>query len=77
MNTIEKWEFDDSDPEQDSLALDATYHTASVYGNGHKGFYSQLADHLQHNGPMTTGGEDGKRSLAVIRAIYGENVSLA
>jgi UDP-N-acetyl-2-amino-2-deoxyglucuronate dehydrogenase len=76
LNTIEQWEFDGPDPEQDALAHDATYHTASVYGNGHKAFYLQLADHMQHNGPMTTGGADGRRSLAVIRAIYGDKVHL-
>jgi UDP-N-acetyl-2-amino-2-deoxyglucuronate dehydrogenase len=76
LNTIEQWEFEVPDPEQDALALDATYHTASVYGNGHKAFYRQVADHLQHNGPLPTGGEDGCRTLAVIRAIYGDNVRL-
>ena len=70
MNTIETWQFEEPNPEQDALAKDANYHTASVYGNGHKAFYKQVATHLQGDGPLPAGGVEGLRSLEAILRIY-------
>ncbi|MCC5845034.1 MAG: Gfo/Idh/MocA family oxidoreductase [Verrucomicrobia bacterium] len=51
LNTIEEWSFAEPDPGQDALARDSDYHTASVYGNGHKAFYRQTLDTLQSGTP--------------------------
>lgn len=51
LNTVEQWSFAEPDPEQDALAQNVDYHTASVYGNGHKSFYRQVLNTLQSGTP--------------------------
>jgi UDP-N-acetyl-2-amino-2-deoxyglucuronate dehydrogenase len=70
LNSIESWEFEEPNEEQDALAKNVDYHTQSVYGFGHQAYYRQVADYLQHNGPRPTSGADGIQSLSVIRRIY-------
>lgn len=70
LNRIEAWEFQTPHPEQDALAQNADTQIQSVYGCGHRTYYRQVADFLRHGGPRPTGGEDGLKSLSVIRKIY-------
>ncbi|MDF3129297.1 Gfo/Idh/MocA family oxidoreductase [Kiritimatiellaeota bacterium B1221] len=75
MNRIEQWDFEEADPEQDTLAHNADYHTKSVYGFGHQAYYRQVADYLLGKGPHPTGGADGIKSLGLIREIYDQGHS--
>lgn len=69
VNTIEKWEFSDSD-EDDVLATNVSYTPPSVYGFGHIGYYQNVVDVLIHGSKPGTDGNEGKKSLEVILAIY-------
>lgn len=51
LNTVEEWTFAEPDAEQDALARDADYHTASVYGNGHALFYREVLERLLSGAP--------------------------
>lgn len=54
LNTIEQWDFDTPDDAQDTLAANADTFTASVYGNGHKRFYADVAESLCGSGILPT-----------------------
>jgi len=73
LNTIETWDFAEADPEQDALARDADYHTASVYGNGHKAFYREVLNHLHHNAPLTATPRDALKTLELLCGVYEIN----
>ena len=69
-NIIEEWNFADSldDPEE----VKATYseNPPNVYGFGHTPLYADVIDAINnHRQPYVTG-EDGKRALEMILAIY-------
>ncbi|MDD9271810.1 Gfo/Idh/MocA family protein [Paenibacillus sp. GCM10023248] len=69
VNTIEKWEFDEPD-EDDILVHDASYTPPSVYGFGHQGYYENVTDVLMNGAMAGTDGNEGRKSLEVILAIY-------
>lgn len=69
LNTVDYWHFDTPDPEMDALAANAEYHTASVYGNGHKLFYAEVLRHLREGTPLTAPPEDALRSLDLLHRI--------
>ncbi len=74
MNTIEEWTFAAPDPEQDALARDADYHTASVYGNGHKAFYRQVLDTLRAGTPPAAAGPE-LDSLKILLRMYDKDLT--
>lgn len=74
LNTIERWEFTTPHPEQDALARDADYHTASVYGNGHKAFYRNALKTLQSGAPPKSAAPE-LESLNVLLRIYNHSPS--
>lgn len=69
MNTIEIWDFDEPDPGQDALAKDADYHTASVYGNGHKAMYRLVLETLTPS-PAPPPADYDLGSLCALETIY-------
>ena len=74
LNTIEAWTFETPHPEQDALAANAGYHTASVYGNGHKLCYEQVVTALTDpQTPAPIDPEDALRSVQLIHEIYRTN----
>ena len=79
-NKIERWEFQDPDPDDD-LVADASFETASVYGNGHVLYYKNVIDVLRGECDPETDGREGLRSLELLTAMYisardGRRVSL-
>jgi len=69
-NIIEEWNFDDKLDDPDYVK--ATYHEnpPNVYGFGHTPLYADVIDAIQnHRDPYITG-EDGKRALEMVLAIY-------
>jgi UDP-N-acetyl-2-amino-2-deoxyglucuronate dehydrogenase len=73
LNTIEHWEFAEPDPEQDALARDANYHTASLYGNGHKAFYRKVLDTLRSGAPPADAAPE-LGSLKTLLEIYEQTI---
>ncbi len=69
LNHVEKWEFADYDDEDKSI-FESNYTPASVYGNGHQPYYSNVLDLLEGKQSSATDGREGKKSLELILGIY-------
>lgn len=79
-NTIEHWEFDSRDPDDD-LVRDCSYSVSSVYGFGHPLYYKNVIKVLRGQSEPDTDGREGLRSLELLTAMYlsardGRRVSL-
>lgn len=80
VNEVKHWDFADED-EDDNLADDVSYQTASVYGIGHPVYYDNVIKALRGEAPAETDGREGLRSLETLIAMYtssrdGRRVSL-
>jgi len=69
LNRIEHWEFDRYEDE-DRLVAESSYVPATVYGHGHKEYYSNVIDVLQGQGRPHLDGRGGRKSLELVMAIY-------
>lgn len=69
VNTIEHWEFADSDPD-DATVSDASYQTTSVYGFGHPAYYENVVASLRGEAEPDTDGREGLRSLELLIGLY-------
>ena len=69
LNRIEHWEFDSyRDEDRDILATG--YLPPTVYGHGHLGYYRNVIAVIRGQAEPSTDGREGRKSLALIRAIY-------
>ena len=70
VNIIEEWAFKDA--QEDPEAVKANYHEnpPNVYGFGHTPLYADVIDAIRNDREPYVNGEDGKRALELILAIY-------
>ncbi|MEO7040878.1 MAG: Gfo/Idh/MocA family oxidoreductase [Gemmatimonadaceae bacterium] len=69
VNRVETWLFEDYD--DDDKLIDAAATTPpNVYGFGHQGYYSNVVRLLRGEAVPDTNGEEGRKSLEIILAIY-------
>jgi UDP-N-acetyl-2-amino-2-deoxyglucuronate dehydrogenase len=69
VNKVEEWNFDSYD-DDDKLVQEASYDTASVYGFGHTGYYSNVIEAIQTGNRPPVCGRQGLKSLELILALY-------
>jgi len=69
LNRIDHWEFD-TYQDEDRDILSAGYVPPTVYGHGHLGYYRNVLDVIRGRAEPSTDGREGRKSLALIRAIY-------
>ena len=69
VNRVEKWEFADSDPDDEMVEASNT-NPSSVYGFGHEGYYRNVLSVLRGDAVPDTDGRGGRKSLELILAIY-------
>ncbi len=69
LNRIEKWEFEKYD-DDDSLVEKVNYIPKNVYGEGHFAYYDNVLNSLEEKGFPLTDGDEGRKSLELIMAIY-------
>jgi UDP-N-acetyl-2-amino-2-deoxyglucuronate dehydrogenase len=69
LNRIEQWDFDQYQDE-DREVREAGYTPPTVYGHGHAGYYKNVIDVLRGRAEPSSDGREGRRSLALILAIY-------
>lgn len=69
VNTIEHWQFADSDPD-DAEVERASYETTSVYGHGHTVYYDNVLKALRGEAAPETDGREGLRSLELLIGTY-------
>lgn len=70
VNIIEEWSF--ADKLDDAEYVKATYHEnpPNVYGFGHTPLYADVIDAIKTGRQPYVSGEDGKRALELVLAIY-------
>lgn len=69
MNQIEDWSFDEPQPEDETISQ-ASYETASVYGEGHPYYYENVINTLRGNERALVDGREGLRSIELMHAAY-------
>ena len=69
VNKVETWDFAEYD-DDDRALQEASYETGSVYGPGHRGYYSNVARVLAGEAEPQTDGRDGRKSLELILGMY-------
>lgn len=69
VNRIEHWEFAES-ADYDADVKNCSYEPLTVYGNGHGGYFRNVADVLRGLAVPETDGREGLRSLELLIAAY-------
>ncbi|MDR1619110.1 MAG: Gfo/Idh/MocA family oxidoreductase [Clostridiales bacterium] len=69
-NTIDVWEFAGEEAEDAALKNGLREKTENVYGNGHAYVYADMLAAIKENRPPYITGEDGRRALELVLAIY-------
>jgi UDP-N-acetyl-2-amino-2-deoxyglucuronate dehydrogenase len=69
INKIENWEFLEYD-DDDALVEKSNYQPPNVYGFGHTPYYKNVFASLRGEAKPGTDGNEGKKSLELILAIY-------
>jgi predicted dehydrogenase len=70
VNKLETWNFENSEPEDETVVQDYSVNPPNVYGFGHQAYYEHVVDVIQNGGPQLVDGLTGRRSLELISAIY-------
>lgn len=81
VNLIEEWQFADLLDDPDEIKGKFQENPPTVYGFGHKPLYKDVIDAIQKDREPYVTGEDGRRALELILAIYksaaeGQSVKL-
>lgn len=81
VNVIEEWLFSDALDDPDEVKREHHENPPNVYGFGHTPLYADMIDAINSNREPYVTGEDGKRALELVLAIYqsaatGKPVSL-
>lgn len=69
VNEIEIWDFKEKS-NLDNEIKEASYHTTSVYGFGHRPYYESMIKDINGKETDITKGEDGLKSLEILVAAY-------
>ncbi len=69
VNRIDHWEFAEGS-DYDADVRNCGYEPLSVYGNGHGGYFRNVADVLRGRAAPETDGREGLRSLELLIAAY-------
>lgn len=70
LNKLSTWSFRDQWESDADVISQSSTNPPDVYGFGHLQFYESVVRALQGNGGMQVDGEDGRRSLELIIALY-------
>jgi UDP-N-acetyl-2-amino-2-deoxyglucuronate dehydrogenase len=70
VNKMQHWNFIEKRPEDDEVISKFSVNPPNVYGFGHKQYYDHVIDCILNNKKQMVDGLEGKKSLALINAIY-------
>lgn len=70
LNTIETWEFADSQPEDKDVKNGFAEIVDNVYGNGHKRLYADMIEAVRNDREPYVPAQAGKRALELVLAVY-------
>ncbi len=82
VNEIRTWSFFPALPEDEEIRTCYNQNPPDVYGFGHLSFLRNVVESLRNNAPALVDGLEGRKSLALINAIYesietGQEIALA
>lgn len=70
VNVIEEWRFADCFDDPDEVKKEFGENPPNVYGFGHTPLYADVIDSIMENREPYVTGEDGRRALELVLAIY-------
>lgn len=70
VNEIKHWNFSTPTPEDQDVIEKFSVNPPSVYGYGHKAYLQHVVDCLVNGEKPSVTGEDGRKSLELIHAVY-------
>jgi predicted dehydrogenase len=70
VNQIRHWNFTPASQEDSNVIQNYSVNPPNVYGYGHKAYYDHVVEAITTNSKALVEGEDGRRSLELIHAIY-------
>ncbi len=71
VNTLRTWRFTDSAPDEESrLKSELAEAPKNVYGFGHARYLRAVIDSIEHDVPGAVDGQEGRRSIELLHAIY-------
>lgn len=70
VNKIEEWNFSDSLDNSEEVKSQFHENPPNVYGYGHTPLYADMIDAIENDRDPYVTGEDGKRALELVLAIY-------
>lgn len=70
VNTIEEWRFSDGLDDSESIKTACHEDPPNIYGYGHTPLYADMIDAIKTGREPYVSGEDGRRALELVLAIY-------
>lgn len=70
VNQIRHWNFSHPTQEDQNVMQNYSVNPPNVYGYGHKAYLEHVVDCLAGRTPLLVSGEEGRKSLELIHAIY-------
>jgi UDP-N-acetyl-2-amino-2-deoxyglucuronate dehydrogenase len=70
LNHIIQWQFIDQKEDPEYMKQTYSVNQPDVYGFGHEAYYNDLVNALLNNIPFPVTGQEGKKSLQIVSAIY-------
>ncbi|HEY4215986.1 MAG TPA: Gfo/Idh/MocA family oxidoreductase [Gemmatimonadaceae bacterium] len=73
MNNVDFWEFVDQTPDDVRAPAERSQQVPSAYGFGHDVLFARVIESILDGGPVEIPGEEGRKALALLHAIYASN----
>lgn len=70
VNEIRHWSFVNTTQEDNLVRQNYSVNPPNVYGYGHKAYLDHVVEVLSENAPRMVSGEEGRKSLELITALY-------
>lgn len=70
VNTIDVWNFSDSEPEDEGIRSGLSEQTENVYGNGHTPLYADMVSAIEDGRKPYIGLDAGRQALELVLAVY-------
>jgi predicted dehydrogenase len=73
LNKVDMWEFAVPHPEDTRVPELFSQEIPNAFGFGHDVLYNRVVNSILNNGPVEISGEEGRKALEVVQAIYASH----
>jgi predicted dehydrogenase len=70
VNLIKYWKFEEDRPEDEQIIENFSHEVQNVYGHGHVPYLAGVADAILEDRPAAVGGDEGRRNVEILTALY-------